>query len=50
MAIDFSSLSGTLLSASVTLWLISVIYSYSIKDEFLNVIKDKKKVKRVHQL
>jgi len=43
MTIDFSSISGTLLSASVTLWLISVIYSYGIKDEFLNIIRDKQK-------
>lgn len=43
MTIDYSSLSGTLLSASVTLWLISTIYSYGIKGEFLNIIRDKNK-------
>jgi uncharacterized membrane protein len=43
MAIDYSSLSATLLSASVTLWLISSIYSYGIKDEFLNIIRVKNK-------
>ena len=43
MTIDYSSLSGTLLSASITLWLISTIYSYGIKDEFLNIIRDKNK-------
>ena len=43
MTIDYSSLSGTLLSASVTLWLISTIYSYGIKDEFLNMTRDKNK-------
>ena len=42
MTIDYSSLSGTLLSASITLWLISTIYSYGIKDEFLNIIRDKR--------
>jgi hypothetical protein len=46
MTIDYSSLSGTLLSASITLWLISTIYSYGIKDEFLNIIRDKNKDKK----
>jgi len=43
MTIDYSSLSGTLLSASITLWLISTSYSYGIKNEFLNIIKDNNK-------
>ncbi len=43
MTIDYSSLSGTLLSASITLWLISTIYSYGIKGEFLNIFRDKNK-------
>jgi len=43
MTIDYSSLSGTLLSVSVTLWLISTIYSYGIKNEFLTFIRDKNK-------
>ena len=40
MTIDYSSLSGTLLAASITLWLISTIYSYGIKNEFLNMMKE----------
>jgi len=43
MLIDYSTISGTLLSASITLWLISTIYSYGIKDEFLNITRYKTK-------